>query len=103
MEKNTVTVQPYTRPTTKDDKSLKLEAFEGNQWNASTFELRFRLVEEKANPMHRENKSEAEQYARDLNARLNIVQPIRITPSSDPPNCGFEGGLGAKRLVRFDG
>jgi hypothetical protein len=98
-----MTVQRYTRPITKDDKSLKLEALEGNQWNASSFELRFSMVEEKANPIHRENESEAEQYAIWLNDRLGIAQPIRITPSSDPVNCRFEGGLGAKRLVRFDG
>jgi hypothetical protein len=98
-----MTVQPYTRPITKEDKSLKLEAFEGSQWDVATFDLRFPLLDEKVNPTHRENESEAEQYARWLNARLNITQPIRITPSSDPVNCRFEGGLGDKHLVRFDG
>jgi hypothetical protein len=94
-----MTVQHHTRPITKDDKSLKLEALEGNHWEAATFELRFPLLDEKAKPAHRENESEAEQYARWLNNRLGIKQPIRITPSSDPVNCRFEGGLGAKRLA----
>jgi len=95
-----MTVQHYTRPITKDDKSLKLEALEGNQWNASTFELRFPLLDEKAKPTHRENESEAEQYARWLNDRLGIAQPIRITPSSDPITHRFVGGIGNKHLER---
>jgi len=88
-----MTVQRYTRPITKDDKSLMLEALANHQWD-----LRFPLVDEKANPEHRENESEAEQYARWLNARLSIAQPIRITPSPDPVNCRFIGGLGDKHL-----
>jgi hypothetical protein len=47
-----MTVQHYTRPITKDDKSLKLEALERNQWEAATFELRFPLLHEKANPVN---------------------------------------------------
>ena len=93
-----MTLQRYTRPITKDDKSLKLETFEGNQWDASTFNLRFPLENYgEANPA---NLCEVEQYARQLIAQSGITAPIRIAPSSDPENCRFTGGLGAKRLER---
>jgi hypothetical protein len=91
-----MTVQHYTRPITKDDKSLNLETFEGNQWNAKAFDLRFPLANYgEANPA---NLCEAEQYARQLIAQNGFPAPIRITPSSDPPNIRFVGGIGDKHL-----
>jgi hypothetical protein len=96
-----MTLQRYTRPITKDDKSLKLETFEGNQWDASTFNLRFPLTNyREANPA---DQCEEEQYAHQLIAQNGVTAPIRITPSADPPNCRFTGGLGVKRIVRLDG
>src|SRR5438445_6600837 len=86
-------VQRYTRPITKDDKSLKLEALESNQWNASTFEWRVPLTNYgEAEPA---KQCEAEQYAHQLIAQNGITAPLRITPSSDPATYRFTGGLGA--------
>jgi hypothetical protein len=93
-----MTVQRYTRPITKDDKSLKLEALESNQWDASTFNLRFPLANYgEANPA---DQCEAEQYAHQLIAQNGVKAPIRITPSSDPVTHRFVGGIGAKHLER---
>ena len=77
------------RPITKDDKSFMLEAIEGSRWNPETFDLRFATA------------NEANEYAEDLNRRWNISQTIRVQPSTDPVNCEFTGGLGAKHLVRL--
>jgi hypothetical protein len=94
-------VQRYTRPITKDDKSLKLEALEGNQWNASTFDLRFPLPEQvNADPASPENRSEAEQFVHEELKPWGLAQPIRIVPSTDAVNSRFIGGLAAKKLVR---
>ena len=93
-----MTLQRYTRPITKDDKSLKLEAIESNQWDASTFNLRFPLAKYgEANPA---NQCEAEQYAHQLIAQNGITVPIRITSSSDPVTHRFVGGIGNKHLER---
>jgi hypothetical protein len=72
-------------------KSFMLEALKGNAWESETFDLRFATA------------NEASEYAEFLNRRWNIVQPIRVTPSLEPVNCEFTGGLGAKRLVKFGG
>jgi hypothetical protein len=91
-----MTVQRSTRPITRDDKSLKLEVTEGNQWNAEAFSLRFPLANYgEANPA---NHSEAEQFAHQLIAQNGIKGPIRITPSSDPVTHRLVGGIGNKHL-----
>ena len=91
-------VQRYTRPIAKDDKSLKLETLQENQWDTSPFNLRFPLANyREANPA---NQCEAEQYAHQLITQNGMTAPIRITPSTDPVNVRFVGGIGAKHLER---
>jgi hypothetical protein len=36
-----------------------------------------------------------------LEAKWNIAQPIRVTPSRDPPNCRLVGGIGNRQLERL--
>ncbi|MGB9010625.1 MAG: hypothetical protein WCC18_18580 [Candidatus Acidiferrales bacterium] len=71
--------------------SFMLEAIKDNQWDSETFDLRFAT------------EQEASGYAQYLNRRWNIAQMIRVRRSTDAVNCEFTGGLGARRLVRFDG
>lgn len=73
------------------EKSFMLEAIGGTSWDSETFDLRFATAKE------------AEEYAEYLNCRWNVSQAIRIQSSTDPVNCEFTGGLGARHLVRFEG
>lgn len=90
-----MTVQRYTRPITDDDKSLMLEALEGNQWDPKTSDLRFPLEIREG-----QVETDAARYVRVvLKKRLGIAQSIRITPSPDPVNCTFGGALGDPQLI----